>query len=130
MTIRPKTLIVDDMTSMRKVIGVVMKTLGFIEIVEAEDGQVALAKLRGDPTIGFVISDWNMPVMDGLTLLIEIKRDENLKHLPVMMLTAEGLKDNVIAAVQAGAIGYIVKPFTPATFAAKIEAIAAKFWPK
>ncbi|GHT84502.1 response regulator [Betaproteobacteria bacterium] len=125
----PKTkfLIVDDFSTMRRIVRNLLKELGYTIADEAEDGAVALQKLESMPTeFNFVVSDWNMPNMDGLTLLQKIRSSPQLKHLPVLMITAEAKKENIIAAAQAGASGYIVKPFTAATLAEKLEKIFEK----
>lgn len=110
---------------MRRIIRSLLKELGFENIEEAEDGNHALAKLRvGD--IDFVVTDWNMPNMDGLTLLRAIRADPGMSALPVLMVTAEAKKENIIAAAQAGASGYIVKPFTSATLNEKLQKIFEK----
>ncbi|MDR2688152.1 MAG: chemotaxis response regulator CheY [Azoarcus sp.] len=125
----PKTkfLIVDDFSTMRRIVRNLLKELGYTNADEAEDGAVALQKLESAPTeFNFVVSDWNMPNMDGLTLLQKVRSSPQLKHLPVLMITAEAKKENIIAAAQAGASGYIVKPFTAATLAEKLEKIFGK----
>jgi two-component system chemotaxis response regulator CheY len=125
----PKTkfLIVDDFSTMRRIVRNLLKELGYTNADEAEDGVVALQKLETMPTeFNFVVSDWNMPNMDGLTLLQKIRSSPQLKHLPVLMVTAEAKKENIIAAAQAGASGYVVKPFTAATLAEKLEKIFEK----
>jgi two-component system chemotaxis response regulator CheY len=106
-----KILVVDDMSTMRRIVKNIMKQLGFANVEEAENGQDALDKLKAD-TFGFVISDWNMPVMTGIQLLRAIRADEQLKAIPVLMVTAEAQKENLIEAIQAGVSNYIVKPFT------------------
>jgi len=106
-----KILVVDDMSTMRRIVKNIMKQLGFANVEEAENGQDALDKLKAD-TFGFVISDWNMPVMTGIELLRAIRADEKLKTIPVLMVTAEAQKENLIEAIQAGVSNYIVKPFT------------------
>lgn len=107
---------------MRRIVRNLLKELGFTNIVEAEDGVDALSKLKaGD--IQFVVSDWNMPNMTGIELLRAIRKDPALKHLPVLMVTAEAKKENIIEAAQAGASGYIVKPFTAATMDEKLKKI-------
>lgn len=117
-----KFLVVDDFSTMRRIVRNLLKELGFTNIVEAEDGLDALSKLKaGD--IQFVVSDWNMPNMTGIELLRSIRRDPALKHLPVLMVTAEAKKENIIEAAQAGASGYIVKPFTAATMDEKLKKI-------
>ncbi len=123
----PKTrfLVVDDFSTMRRIVRNLLKELGFANVDEAEDGAVALQKLKSSPYY-FVVTDWNMPNMDGLTLLQSIRRTHELKHLPVLMITAEAKKENIIAAAQAGASGYVVKPFTAATLAEKLDKIFEK----
>ena len=120
-----KFLVVDDFSTMRRIVRNLLKELGFIHVEEAEDGAIALARLKSGG-IDFVVTDWNMPNMDGLTLLQSIRADAALKHLPVLMITAEAKKENIIAAAQAGANGYIVKPFTAATLAEKLQKIFDK----
>ena len=124
-----KFLIVDDFSTMRRIVRNLLKELGFTNVDEAEDGQIALQKLNGLP-FDFVVTDWNMPNMDGLTLLQNIRATPSLKHLPVLMITAEAKKENIIAAAQAGASGYIVKPFTAATLSEKLEKIFEKMGKK
>ena len=120
-----KFLVVDDFSTMRRIVRNLLKELGFTNVDEAEDGMVALQKLKGGG-FDFVVSDWNMPNMDGLTLLQTVRADPALKHLPVLMITAEAKKENIIAAAQAGASGYIVKPFTAATLNEKLIKIFEK----
>jgi two-component system chemotaxis response regulator CheY len=120
-----KFLVVDDFSTMRRIVRNLLKELGFANAEEAEDGAIALQKLKAGK-FEFVVTDWNMPNMDGLTLLQSIRADPALKHLPVMMITAEAKKENIIAAAQAGASGYIVKPFTAATLSEKMEKIFDK----
>ena len=117
-----KFLVVDDFSTMRRIIRNLLKELGFVNVEEAEDGAVGLRKLQ-DGNFDFVVSDWNMPNMDGLTMLKNIRADDNLKKLPVLMVTAEAKKENIVAAAQAGASGYIVKPFTSATLDEKLNKI-------
>lgn len=107
---------------MRRIVRNLLKELGFANVEEAEDGVVALQKLKAGK-FDFVVSDWNMPNMDGLTLLQTIRGDDALKKLPVLMVTAEAKKENIIAAAQAGASGYVVKPFTAATLDEKLNKI-------
>ena len=120
-----KFLVVDDFSTMRRIVRNLLKELGFSNVDEAEDGLVALQKLNS-AAFDFVVTDWNMPNMDGLTLLKSIRATPHLKHLPVLMITAEAKKENIIAAAQAGASGYIVKPFTAATMSEKLEKIFEK----
>jgi two-component system chemotaxis response regulator CheY len=120
-----KFLVVDDFSTMRRIVRNLLKELGFTNVDEAEDGAVALQKLKGS-SFDFVVTDWNMPNMDGLTLLQSIRADPALKTLPVLMITAEAKKENIVAAAQAGASGYIVKPFTAATLNEKLVKIFEK----
>jgi two-component system, chemotaxis family, chemotaxis protein CheY len=120
-----KFLVVDDFSTMRRIVRNLLKELGYTNVDEAEDGVVALQKLKAGG-IDFVVSDWNMPNMDGLTLLQTVRADAELKALPVLMITAEAKKENIIAAAQAGASGYIVKPFTAATLNEKLTKIFEK----
>lgn len=120
-----KFLVVDDFSTMRRIVRNLLKELGYSNVEEAEDGADGLAKLRsGD--FDFVVSDWNMPNMDGLTMLQNIRADATLANLPVLMVTAEAKKENIIAAAQAGASGYVVKPFTAATLDEKLSKIFEK----
>jgi len=118
-------LVVDDFPTMRRIVRNLLKELGFEHIDEAEDGANALAKLRAG-NYQFVVSDWNMPNMDGLTMLQNIRSDAALTKLPVLMVTAEAKKENIVAAAQAGANGYVVKPFTAATLEEKLTKIFEK----
>jgi len=124
-----KFLVVDDFSTMRRIVRNLLKELGFTNVDEAEDGVVALQRLNS-AQFDFVVTDWNMPNMDGLTLLQTIRQTPHLKHLPVLMITAEAKKENIIAAAQAGASGYIVKPFTAGTLAEKLEKIFEKLGKK
>lgn len=117
-----KFLVVDDFSTMRRIVRNLLKEVGITNVEEAEDGQIALQKLRSGE-FNFVVSDWNMPNMTGIQLLREIRADPNLKHLPVLMVTAEAKKENIVEAAQAGASGYVVKPFTAATLDEKLQKI-------
>ncbi len=123
----PKTkfLVVDDFSTMRRIVRNLLKELGYTNVDEAEDGAMALSKLKSEQ-FDFVISDWNMPVMDGLDMLKNIRADSALSKVPVLMVTAEAKKENIIAAAQAGANGYVVKPFTAATLDEKLSKIFEK----
>ena len=121
-----KFLVVDDFSTMRRIVRNLLKELGFTNVQEAEDGVDALNKLRGGEKFDFVVSDWNMPNMTGIDLLRAIRADAALKHLPVLMITAEAKKENIIEAAQAGASGYIVKPFTAATLDEKLKKVFEK----
>lgn len=120
-----KFLVVDDFPTMRRIVRNLLKELGFENVDEAEDGQMALDKLRGGG-FDFVVSDWNMPNLDGLAMLKAIREDPALSKLPVLMVTAEAKKENIVAAAQAGANGYVVKPFTAATLEEKLNKIFEK----
>jgi two-component system, chemotaxis family, chemotaxis protein CheY len=120
-----KILVVDDFATMRKVIRNLLKQVGYENIVEAEDGVLALRVLKSQK-IDLVISDWNMPNMTGLDLLKAVRADEDLKTTAFLMVTAEALQDNVIAAVKAGVNNYIVKPFTAEVLNEKITKILEK----
>ena len=122
---KTRFLVVDDFSTMRRIVRNLLKEVGYTNVDEAEDGAVALQKLNSGP-FDFVVTDWNMPNMDGLTLLQTIRQTPHLKHLPVLMVTAEAKKENIIAAAQAGASGYIVKPFTAAPMAEELEKILQK----
>jgi two-component system, chemotaxis family, chemotaxis protein CheY len=116
-------LIVDDFSTMRRIVRNLLKEIGHADADEAEDGVVALQKLRNGK-FDFVVSD--MPNMNGFELLTQIKSDEKLKHIPVLMVTAEARKEDIIAAAQGGAAGYVVKPFTKATLEEKLTNIFKK----
>jgi len=118
-------LIVDDFSTMRRIVRNLLKESGYAEADEAEDGVVALQKLRNS-NFDFVVSDINMPNMNGFQLLKEIKSDDKLKHIPVLMVTAEARKEDIVLAAQSGAAGYIVKPFTKATLEDKLVNIIKK----
>ena len=118
-------LVVDDFSTMRRIVRNLLKESGFVDADEAEDGVVALQKLRSS-TFDFVVSDINMPNMNGFQLLQEIKKDDKLKHIPVLMVTAEARKEDIVMAAQQGAAGYIVKPFTKATLEDKVNLILKK----
>ena len=120
-----KFLVVDDFQTMRRIVGNLLKELGFTNVEEAEDGTRALQMLK-EKKFDFVVSDWNMPNMTGIELLKHIRADAGLKHLPVLMVTAEAKKENIIEAAQAGASGYVVKPFTAATLDEKLKKIFQK----
>ena len=118
-------LIVDDFSTMRRIVRNLLKEIGFTNVDEAEDGQVGLNKLRAG-SFEFVVSDLNMPNMNGFEMLRQIRADEKLKSLPVLLVTAEAKKEDIVTAAQIGASGYIVKPFTKATLEEKFTKILAK----
>ncbi|WP_114325224.1 chemotaxis response regulator CheY [Candidatus Colwellia aromaticivorans] len=117
-----KVLVVDDFSTMRRIVKNLLRDLGFTNIQEADDGSTALPMLQnGD--FDFVVTDWNMPGMQGIDLLKAIRADSNLAHIPVLLITAEAKKEQIIMAAQAGVNGYIVKPFTAGTLKTKIDKI-------
>lgn len=115
-------LIVDDASAMRRIVRGLLKELGFKNMREAENGQLALEELKKKKA-DFVVSDWNMPVMTGIELLKAIRADGDLKATPVLMVTAEAKQENIVEAVQAGVNNYIVKPFNAATLQEKLNKI-------
>jgi len=120
-------LVVDDFSTMRRIIKACLKELGFNNITEAEDGKIALDKLKnGNGIFKLVVSDWNMPNMMGIDLLRAVRSDESLKALPFVMVTAEAQKENVIEAAKAGVSNYIIKPFTADQLQIKLDAVFSK----
>jgi len=120
-----KFLIVDDFSTMRRIVRGLLKEIGYNNAEEAEDGAVALNMLK-NAKFDFVVSDINMPNMNGFELLASVKKDDSLKHIPVLMVTAEARKEDIVRAAQDGAAGYIVKPFTKATLEEKVQKIMQK----
>ena len=120
-----KFLIVDDFSTMRRIIRGLLKEMGCNNADEAEDGVVALNMLK-QSKYDFVVTDINMPHLNGFDLLKAVKADDTLKHLPVLMVTAEARKEDIVLAAQTGAAGYIVKPFTKATLEEKVQKIMQK----
>ncbi|EKE17039.1 MAG: chemotaxis protein CheY [uncultured bacterium] len=118
-------LVVDDFSTMRRILRNLLKEHGFHNVTEAEDGVQALQRLKGGG-IDFVVTDWNMPNMDGLELIQNIRATPIISCLPVLMVTAEAKKENIIAAAQAGADGYIVKPFSSQVLKEKLDRIFSK----
>jgi two-component system chemotaxis response regulator CheY len=121
-----KVLVVDDYSTMRRIIRNLLNQIGYSDVEEAVDGQDALNKLRGGVNFGLVISDWNMEPMTGYDLLREVRADDKLKAMKFIMVTAESKTDNVVAAKKAGVDNYIVKPFNAATLQSKINAVLEK----
>jgi len=119
-----KILAVDDSPTMRRIIINTLKRAGYQNVIEAQDGKDALAKLKVEK-VNFVITDWNMPEMDGLTFVATLRSMEEYKNLPVLMVTTRSVKEDIMEAMKAGVNNYIVKPFTPDTLKAKIEQILA-----
>ncbi|PCM45330.1 chemotaxis response regulator CheY [Marinobacter sp. ANT_B65] len=117
-----KILIVDDFSTMRRIIKNLLRDLGFTNTDEADDGNTALPMLKSGK-YDFLVTDWNMPGMSGFDLLKAVRADDSLKTLPVLMVTAEAKRDQIVAAAQAGVNGYVVKPFTAAVLKEKIEKI-------
>jgi len=120
-----KFLIVDDFSTMRRIVRGLLKEMGCNNADEAEDGAVALNMLKA-AKYDFVVSDINMPNMNGFDLLKAVKAEDSLKHIPVLMVTAEARKEDIVLAAQSGAAGYIVKPFTKATLEEKVQKILQK----
>ena len=120
-----KFLIVDDFSTMRRIVRGLLKEMGCNNAEEAEDGAVALSMLKAS-RFDFVVSDINMPNMNGFDLLKAVKAEESLRHIPVLMVTAEARKEDIVLAAQNGAAGYIVKPFTKATLEEKVQKIMQK----
>ena len=118
-----KFLVVDDSVTMRRIVVNTLKTLGYNQYVEAEDGKDAMAKLNTDMGINFVITDWNMPVMSGLELTKAIRGDDRTKGLPILMVTTRGVKEDIVQALQARVSNYVVKPFTPQILKDKIDLV-------
>lgn len=119
-----KILAVDDSPTMRRIIINTLKRAGFNDVIEASDGKDALAKMKVE-AINFVITDWNMPEMDGLTFVTTLRSSDEYKNMPVLMVTTRSVKDDILEAMKAGVNNYIVKPFTPETLKQKIEQILA-----
>jgi two-component system chemotaxis response regulator CheY len=117
-----KILIVDDFSTMRRIIKNLLRDLGFSNTSEADDGQTALPMLQNG-NFDFLVTDWNMPGMSGIDLLKAVRADDRLKTMPILMVTAEAKRDQIIEAAQAGVNGYVVKPFTAAVLKEKIEKI-------
>lgn len=117
-----KILVVDDFSTMRRIIKNLLRDLGFTNVDEADDGKTALPILQ-QGTVDFLITDWNMPEMTGIDLLKAVRADASLAHIPVLMVTAEAKREQIIAAAQAGVNGYVVKPFTAAVLKEKIDKI-------
>lgn len=117
-----KVLVVDDFSTMRRIVKNLLRDLGFTNIQEADDGSTALPMLQGGD-FDFVVTDWNMPGMQGIDLLKAIRADVSLSHIPVLLITAEAKKEQIVMAAQAGVNGYIVKPFTAATLKTKLDKI-------
>jgi two-component system chemotaxis response regulator CheY len=120
MDLSMKVLVVEDFATMRRIFKYVLKKIGFTNIIEADDGSTALAVLKKDK-VDLIVSDWNMPKVSGLELLKSVRSDESMKDMPFLMVTADGQKDSIVQAVQAGVSNYVVKPFTADTVKEKLE---------
>ena len=120
-----KILAVDDSPTMRRIIINTLKRAGFNNVIEASDGKDALAKMKIERP-NFIITDWNMPEMDGLTFITTIRATDEYKELPVLMVTTRSVQEDIVAAMKAGVNNYIVKPFTPDTLKAKIDQMVGK----
>lgn len=123
--LKMKILVVDDFSTMRRIVKNLLRQLGYENIEEAEDGAQAYSKLKNGG-FGFVVIDWNMPNMNGIDLLKKVRSDPELKDLPILMVTAEAEKDRVITAIQAGVNNYVVKPFTGEILKEKMDKIFEK----
>ncbi len=121
-----KFLIVDDSPTMRRIVNNTLKRLGYRDIEEADNGSTGLDKLKTIPGINFIITDWNMPVMDGLAFVQSVRGSSDFRETPILMVTTRSVKDDIIEAMKAGVNNYVVKPFTPETMKEKIDAILSK----
>jgi two-component system chemotaxis response regulator CheY len=120
-----RILTVEDSATMRRIIRNTLKRVGYDDVVEAENGQLALSKLATEK-IDFVITDWSMPEMNGLDFILEVRRNESTKHLPVLMITTVAEREDILTALTAGVNNYIVKPFDAETLKTKIEQVLGK----
>jgi len=118
-----KVLVVDDSPTMRRIVVQMVKRLGYGDVVEAGDGQEALGKLQAETDIGLVLSDWNMPIMNGLELTQAIRSDEQFAKLPILMVTTRNMKEDIVIAMKAGVNNYVTKPFDPKTIKEKIDKV-------
>ncbi len=121
-----KFLIVDDSPTMRRIVTNTLKRLGYRDIIEADQGQAALDQLRLNEDVTFIVTDWNMPIMDGLTFVTAVRKTPAYAKLPILMVTTRSVKEDIIEAMKAGVNNYVVKPFTPETMKSKIDAILAR----
>ncbi len=125
---KTRILTVDDMMTMRKIIGKTLRSFNYNDIIEAGDGNLGFEALqKSEVPVGLIISDWNMPNCTGLDFLKRVRADERFKHLPFVLITAESESHQIAAAVQAGVTGYIIKPFSPDTLKTKLEAAFKRF---
>lgn len=121
-----KFLIVDDSPTMRRIVVNTLKRLGYEEIMEADHGQAGLEMLQANPDLNFIVTDWNMPVMDGLTFVTNVRANPVTAKMPILMVTTRSVKEDIISAMKAGVNNYVVKPFTPETLKQKIDTILAR----
>lgn len=121
-----KVLFVDDSPTMRRIIHNSLQKIGFTDMIQAENGEDALEKLKDNP-VDLIITDWNMPVMNGEQLVINVRQDDNYSSIPILMVTTRGMKEDVLTAVKIGVNGYVVKPFTPDILKKKINDMMQKF---
>ncbi|MCP5405124.1 MAG: chemotaxis response regulator CheY [Pseudomonadaceae bacterium] len=121
-----RIMVIDDFQTMRRIIINLLRQLGFTNMIEADDGSTAWDRLQTEK-VDLIISDWNMPKMTGMDLLRRVRADEQMRATPFIMVTAEGKRENVIAAVQAGVSNYIVKPFNAATLKEKLVKVIGDF---
>ncbi len=118
-----KFLVVDDSPTMRRIVINTLKRLGYRDIEDADNGQTGMDKLKTIPGINFILTDWNMPIMDGLQFVKTVRSSSQFAKIPILMITTRSVKDDIISAMKAGVNNYVVKPFTPETLKAKIETI-------
>jgi two-component system, chemotaxis family, chemotaxis protein CheY len=118
-------LVVDDSVTMRKIVVNTLKKLGYANTIEAQDGKDALAKMYSE-TVNFIITDWNMPEMNGFELVTAVRGDPSFKDVPILMLTTRSMKEDIVSALKAGANNYIVKPFQPNVLEKKMDEILGK----
>ncbi len=116
-----KILVVDDSSTMRRIIVNTLNKLGYKDVIEAEHGLDALAKLKENPDVQLILTDWNMPEMDGLTFVLTLRKSKTFNKIPIIMITTMGAKEDIVKALKAGVNNYIVKPFTPQILKEKIE---------
>ena len=120
-----KVLVVDDSPTMRRIVVQMLKRLGYADITEANDGKEALAILRGGGGFGLLLTDWNMPIMNGLELVQAVRSDDQLSSLPILMVTTRNMKQDIVAAMRAGVNNYVTKPFDPKTIKEEIDKVLA-----
>lgn len=122
-----KVLFVDDSPTMRRIIQNSLQKIGYTEMIQAEDGDDAMEKLGGNDSVDLIITDWNMPNMNGEQLVRNLRGDDTYSKVPILMVTTRGMKEDVLTAVEIGVNGYVVKPFTPEILKKKIDDMMTKF---